>query len=165
MELRRTTSVVNYIIVTLLLGFLAIRALAQQCGRQAGGALCVNRLCCGQFGYCGNTDAYCGTGCQRQCTSTTPTGPTGDITALFPARFTNNSSNTAVTLDATARSTPMTLSLQPREPSPPFLTSAAKQIAKGSSPLSSAKPLTRPQVLLLSNISHAFYVRSYLIRI
>ncbi|XVF59875.1 hypothetical protein PTKIN_Ptkin07bG0310800 [Pterospermum kingtungense] len=48
--------------------------LAEQCGRQAGGALCPNRLCCSQFGWCGNTNDYCGTGCQSQCGgSSTPT--------------------------------------------------------------------------------------------
>ncbi|RWR90605.1 class I chitinase [Cinnamomum micranthum f. kanehirae] len=42
-------------------------ASAQQCGSQAGGALCPNCLCCSEWGYCGSTDAYCGTGCQSQC--------------------------------------------------------------------------------------------------
>ncbi|KAE8654792.1 Endochitinase [Hibiscus syriacus] len=42
-------------------------ATAQQCGRQARGALCANRLCCSQHGWCGNTPEYCGTGCQSQC--------------------------------------------------------------------------------------------------
>ncbi|CAK9215606.1 unnamed protein product [Sphagnum troendelagicum] len=40
---------------------------AQQCGSQAGNALCANDLCCSQYGYCGSTAAYCGTGCQSQC--------------------------------------------------------------------------------------------------
>ena len=90
MEVRSTISGVNnFIMIALLLVLLAAGALAQQCGRQAGGAVCPNRLCCSQFGYCGNTDPYCGAGCQSQCTTntptpTTPTGPTGDITALFP---------------------------------------------------------------------------------
>ncbi|KAK4774081.1 hypothetical protein SAY87_029100 [Trapa incisa] len=46
---------------------------AQQCGRQAGGALCAGGLCCSQYGYCGSTAPYCVTGCQSQCTGTTPT--------------------------------------------------------------------------------------------
>ncbi|GAB4855367.1 Pro-hevein [Ancistrocladus abbreviatus] len=46
---------------------LAVGAVAQQCGRQAGGQTCPNNLCCSQFGYCGNTDAYCGSGCQSNC--------------------------------------------------------------------------------------------------
>ncbi|KAG8478127.1 hypothetical protein CXB51_027919 [Gossypium anomalum] len=49
---------------------------AQQCGRQAGGALCANRLCCSQHGWCGITPEYCGTGCQSQCGGSTPT-PSG----------------------------------------------------------------------------------------
>lgn len=31
---------------------------AQNCG-------CAEGLCCSQHGYCGDTDAYCGTGCQE----------------------------------------------------------------------------------------------------
>mmetsp|Transcript_44301 Transcript_44301/g.93071 ORF Transcript_44301/g.93071 Transcript_44301/m.93071 type:complete len:111 (-) Transcript_44301:222-554(-) len=25
---------------------------------------CANKMCCSQYGYCGNADSYCGTGCQ-----------------------------------------------------------------------------------------------------
>lgn len=54
-------------------GFLA-GAFAEQCGRQAGGALCANGLCCSGYGWCGSTTAYCGKDCQSQCgTSSTPT--------------------------------------------------------------------------------------------
>ncbi|EFJ37451.1 hypothetical protein SELMODRAFT_403798 [Selaginella moellendorffii] len=35
------------------------------CGRQGGRASCNRGLCCSQFGYCGSTSAFCGTGCQR----------------------------------------------------------------------------------------------------
>lgn len=38
-----------------------------ECGIDAGGALCPDGMCCSQFGYCGTTDAYCGEGCQSQC--------------------------------------------------------------------------------------------------
>ncbi|XP_073011512.1 endochitinase-like [Typha latifolia] len=41
--------------------------LAEQCGWQTGGALCPHGRCCSQFGFCGNTDPYCGHGCQSQC--------------------------------------------------------------------------------------------------
>ncbi|KAF8701357.1 hypothetical protein HU200_033687 [Digitaria exilis] len=37
---------------------------AQQCGSQAGGAVCANNLCCSQYGYCGLGGDYCGSGCQ-----------------------------------------------------------------------------------------------------
>ncbi|XWS62590.1 hypothetical protein CRYUN_Cryun06bG0024000 [Craigia yunnanensis] len=50
---------------------------AEQCGRQAGGALCPGGLCCSQFGWCGNTDDYCKNGCQSQCG-----GGTGDLANL-----------------------------------------------------------------------------------
>lgn len=40
---------------------------AEQCGTQAGGALCPNNLCCSQYGWCGSTSDYCGNGCQSQC--------------------------------------------------------------------------------------------------
>ncbi|XP_061355731.1 endochitinase A2-like [Gastrolobium bilobum] len=42
-------------------------SMAEQCGRQAGGAVCPGGLCCSQFGWCGSTSDYCGTGCQSQC--------------------------------------------------------------------------------------------------
>ncbi|KAF2301221.1 hypothetical protein GH714_020936 [Hevea brasiliensis] len=40
---------------------------AEQCGWQAGGALCPGGLCCSQYGWCANTPEYCGSGCQSQC--------------------------------------------------------------------------------------------------
>ena len=30
---------------------------AQQCGTQAGGAICPSNFCCSQYGWCGTTDA------------------------------------------------------------------------------------------------------------
>ncbi|XP_050231732.1 inactive chitinase-like protein 1 [Mercurialis annua] len=41
--------------------------IGEQCGRQAGNALCPGGLCCSQSGWCGNTGQYCGAGCQSQC--------------------------------------------------------------------------------------------------
>nr|AAT40736.1 basic chitinase 2-1 [Nepenthes khasiana]AAT40737.1 basic chitinase 2-1 [Nepenthes khasiana] len=49
-----------------LLGLLALGS-AEQCGSQAGGAVCPGGLCCSQYGWCGTTDDYCGAGCQSQC--------------------------------------------------------------------------------------------------
>ncbi|CAN6206622.1 unnamed protein product [Urochloa humidicola] len=46
---------------------LAVSARGEQCGSQAGGALCPNCLCCSKWGWCGSTDAYCAAGCQSQC--------------------------------------------------------------------------------------------------
>ncbi|KAF2287829.1 hypothetical protein GH714_002868 [Hevea brasiliensis] len=44
-------------------------AIAEQCGRQAGGKLCPNNLCCSQWGWCGSTDEYCSPdhNCQSNC--------------------------------------------------------------------------------------------------
>uniref|UniRef100_A0A5B7ANA5 Putative basic endochitinase-like n=1 Tax=Davidia involucrata TaxID=16924 RepID=A0A5B7ANA5_DAVIN len=69
-----------------LLGLLVVGgASAEQCGRQAGGALCPGGACCSQFGWCGTTSDYCGAGCQSQCSGTPTPGPTpgGDITNLI----------------------------------------------------------------------------------
>jgi len=46
---------------------LSVRGSAEQCGQQAGGALCPGGLCCSSYGWCGTTDVYCGDGCQSQC--------------------------------------------------------------------------------------------------
>ncbi|WVZ25946.1 hypothetical protein V8G54_004490 [Vigna mungo] len=81
------------LMLCLLLAFV-LGATAEQCGKQAGGALCPNGLCCSKFGWCGDTDSYCGEGCQSQCKSgpkptPTPSTPTptpgtgGDITRLI----------------------------------------------------------------------------------
>ena len=51
------------------------------CGRQAGGAICdpnatgYKGTCCSEYGYCGNTEIYCGTGCQSGCTTPAPPPP------------------------------------------------------------------------------------------
>ncbi|XP_042507039.1 endochitinase-like [Macadamia integrifolia] len=50
---------------------LQLGAKAEQCGKQAGGALCPDGLCCSQFGFCGNTNAYCKNDCQSQCNTAT----------------------------------------------------------------------------------------------
>ena len=59
----------------LFLAFLLGTTSAEQCGHQAGGALCPNGLCCSEHGWCGTTTAYCGTGCQSQCAATPPPPP------------------------------------------------------------------------------------------
>ncbi|XP_062176919.1 endochitinase 4-like [Alnus glutinosa] len=59
----------------LFLAFL-LGASAEQCGSQAGGAVCANGLCCSKFGWCGSTADYCGTDCHSQCNSgRTPAPP------------------------------------------------------------------------------------------
>nr|AAD34596.1 endochitinase precursor [Humulus lupulus] len=75
--------------IIVLMSFLVGGALAEQCGRQAGGALCPNGLCCSQHGWCGTTSDYCAAGCQSQCSSTTPTpsggggGGSGDVSSVI----------------------------------------------------------------------------------
>ncbi|GFY87818.1 basic chitinase [Actinidia rufa] len=65
------------LILLTLASLLAISA--QQCGKQAGGALCRNGLCCSQHGYCGQTAEYCANGCQSQSARTfSGFGTTGD---------------------------------------------------------------------------------------
>ncbi|KAJ8759434.1 hypothetical protein K2173_006965 [Erythroxylum novogranatense] len=51
-------------------------AIAQQCGRQAGGRTCANNLCCSQWGYCGTSDDHCSPSknCQSNCKSSGNTG-------------------------------------------------------------------------------------------
>lgn len=70
----------TFLVLSLLCEFCA-DILAQPCGKQAGGALCANNLCCSQYGYCGTTDDYCGSGCQSGCPGgnggTPPSTPSG----------------------------------------------------------------------------------------
>ncbi|KAJ9172588.1 hypothetical protein P3X46_015805 [Hevea brasiliensis] len=68
---------------------------AEQCGKQAGNALCPSGLCCSQYGWCGSTPDYCSAGnCQSQCpgsSTPTPSPPTpsnGDVSSIItPALF------------------------------------------------------------------------------
>uniref|UniRef100_A0ACD5VZK5 Uncharacterized protein n=1 Tax=Avena sativa TaxID=4498 RepID=A0ACD5VZK5_AVESA len=64
------------VVMAMLVAAFAVSAYAEQCGSQAGGATCPNFLCCSQFGFCGSTNAYCGPGCQSQCSGSTPVPPT-----------------------------------------------------------------------------------------
>ncbi|XP_077246763.1 endochitinase-like [Tasmannia lanceolata] len=67
-------------------------SLAEQCGNQAGQALCPGGLCCSKFDWCGTTTAYCGTGFQSQCgggstPSPTPSGGSGVGSIITSALF------------------------------------------------------------------------------
>ncbi|KAL5788955.1 hypothetical protein ACOSP7_005904 [Xanthoceras sorbifolium] len=55
------------VVSLVLLSFLLAGSSAEQCGRQAGGALCPGGLCCSKFGWCGTTSEYCTDDCQSQC--------------------------------------------------------------------------------------------------
>ncbi|KAL6875783.1 hypothetical protein ACP4OV_013296 [Aristida adscensionis] len=65
------------VLCLLLVAAAAGTARAQQCGVQVGGAVCPNCLCCSRFGFCGDTDPYCGDGCQSQCKGCPGPGPVG----------------------------------------------------------------------------------------
>ncbi|GAB2271430.1 hypothetical protein Dimus_006267 [Dionaea muscipula] len=67
----------NWVLLLLCISPFFSRTLAEQCGSQAGGALCPNGLCCSQYGWCGTTSAYCGAGCQSQCGGSSPPSPSG----------------------------------------------------------------------------------------
>ncbi|XP_047094246.1 chitinase 2-like isoform X22 [Lolium rigidum] len=75
------------LILAVLAAVLATAARAQTCGSQAGGATCANCLCCSQFGFCGNTSDYCGTGCQSQCTGSGGPGGGGVASILSKDLF------------------------------------------------------------------------------
>ncbi|XP_058090713.1 basic endochitinase-like [Magnolia sinica] len=67
-------------------------AFAEQCGKQANGALCPGGLCCSKYGWRGSNAVYCGKGCQSQCLTPPPTIPTPlpslgsgeDLSSLIP---------------------------------------------------------------------------------
>ena len=61
--------------------------LAQQCGSQAGGATCADNLCCSQYGYCGSTSDYCGTGCQSGPCTSSSSGVSAIITSSIFNQF------------------------------------------------------------------------------
>lgn len=68
-------------IVTICILALSLAISAEQCGKQAGNALCPNGMCCSQFGWCGTTADYC-SNCQSQCGGSTP-GGTGDVSSII----------------------------------------------------------------------------------
>nr|AAP35271.1 chitinase [Euonymus europaeus] len=66
-------------VFTILSLSLSVLGSAEQCGRQAGGALCPGGQCCSQYGWCGTTNEYCGQGCQSQCGGSGGGGDIGGI--------------------------------------------------------------------------------------
>lgn len=77
-----------------LLGLYSETVKSQNCG-------CAPNLCCSQFGYCGSTDAYCGTGCRSgPCRSPggggTPSPPGGgSVGSIVTQAFFNGIINQA----------------------------------------------------------------------
>ncbi|CAN6206623.1 unnamed protein product [Urochloa humidicola] len=76
-------AVVAIHIVAMALAAVSVRG--QQCGSQAGGALCPDCLCCSQWGFCGSTSDYCGDGCQSQCDGCGGTPPPPPPTPTPPS--------------------------------------------------------------------------------
>ena len=72
---RQATTAAAVLWLCVLAAAVALASGQPQCGSQAGGATCRDCLCCSQFGFCGDTSAYCGAGCQSQCTGCGPPGP------------------------------------------------------------------------------------------
>ncbi|VVA97384.1 unnamed protein product [Arabis nemorensis] len=73
----------THLLLFLIFSFLLTFSSGEQCGRQAGGALCPGGLCCSEFGWCGDTEPYCKQpGCQSQCTPG-GTPPTGDLSGII----------------------------------------------------------------------------------
>ncbi|KAM3344251.1 endochitinase 4-like [Capsicum galapagoense] len=71
----------KFTVLSLLFSLLFLTASAEQCGKQAGDARRAPGLCCNKFGWCDNTNVYCGPGnCQSQC----PSGPTPKPPTLGP---------------------------------------------------------------------------------
>ncbi|KAG6558205.1 hypothetical protein Mapa_000388 [Marchantia paleacea] len=52
------------VLLPLVVPFLLQVSSAQECGSEAGGALCPDNYCCSKAGWCDSGDAYCGEGCQ-----------------------------------------------------------------------------------------------------
>ncbi|KAJ0239802.1 Endochitinase [Hirschfeldia incana] len=76
-----------------LLGLYSETVKSQNCG-------CAPNLCCSQFGYCGSTDAYCGTGCRSgPCRSPGGTTPSpaggGSVGSIVTQAFFNGIINQA----------------------------------------------------------------------
>ncbi|KAL6899373.1 hypothetical protein ACP4OV_006031 [Aristida adscensionis] len=67
-------------LLPLLLLLLATPATAQSCG-------CAASQCCSRYGYCGNGDAYCGTGCQSGPCAVPATNNVSVASIVTPAFF------------------------------------------------------------------------------
>ena len=62
----RPTGMERLSLLIVFLLYLAATAIAQNCGRQAGGRTCANNLCCSEWGFCGTSDDHCSPSKNRQ---------------------------------------------------------------------------------------------------
>lgn len=76
---------ISFSLIVLGLAWLAVGSRGEQCGRQAGGAICPNGLCCSQYGWCGSTYEYCSpeVNCQSNCWSAPAPGPEYVVRATY----------------------------------------------------------------------------------
>ncbi|XP_073030462.1 endochitinase At2g43590-like [Primulina eburnea] len=63
-------------------------AFGQNCG-------CASNLCCSQYGYCGSTAAYCGTGCRSGPCYGSPSGGGSEVSGIVTDAFFNGIANGA----------------------------------------------------------------------
>ncbi|XP_074587273.1 putative inactive chitinase-like protein LaCIC [Curcuma longa] len=69
------TTSTRFLAMVCIVAALLLGASGEQCGNQVNGTLCPNNLCCSEYGWCGNTPAYCCQNCQSQCNCTYPPPP------------------------------------------------------------------------------------------
>ena len=77
--------------LVVLLCFIVTAAMAQNCGRQAGGQTCGNNLCCSQYGWCGNSEDHCSPSknCQSTCWGSGGGGGGGESASNVRATYHN----------------------------------------------------------------------------
>ncbi|KAL6971752.1 Endochitinase ep3 [Sarracenia purpurea var. burkii] len=75
-------SLLTLILAGILAGALPELITGQNCG-------CAADLCCSQYGYCGNTDEYCGTGCQEGPCTAAPTPTDVSVADIVTDAFFN----------------------------------------------------------------------------
>ena len=90
----RDRLIINVVMIMLVMIYGAM-CHAQQCGLQGGGAICANNLCCSQYGYCGSTSAYCGTGCQSGPCTSVPTVSSIITSSIFNIFLSQRNSTSA----------------------------------------------------------------------
>ncbi|ESQ38985.1 hypothetical protein EUTSA_v10001652mg [Eutrema salsugineum] len=82
---------ISLVLFLCLLGLYSETVKSQNCG-------CAPNLCCSQYGYCGSTDPYCGTGCRSgPCKSSggNPPATGGSVGTIVTQSFFNSIINQA----------------------------------------------------------------------
>ncbi|THG20499.1 endochitinase EP3-like [Camellia sinensis] len=76
----KTNHLLTFILAGILAGALPALISAQNCG-------CASDMCCSQYGYCGTTDAYCGSGCQEGPCFATPSPSNVSVSDIVTQAF------------------------------------------------------------------------------